>query len=120
MKKKMELDEPAKLLRNLRKFQRNVRKFWRNIRKFQTFLEVPEKCSEVPDFPDFFTKSKHKIIYFKMLLKFPCMKLMMTKMKSMRINLMMKKLKNQSKENKMYHIQECTKAFNATILSITY
>src|SRR6266540_3372345 len=106
MKKKMELDEPAKLLRNLRKFRRNVR-------KFRTFPEVP-------DFPDSFAKSKHKIIYFKVLLKFPCMKLMMTKMKSMRINLMMKKLKNQSKENKMYHIQECTKAFNATILLITY
>src|SRR6266498_313011 len=113
MKKKMKLDKPAKLLCNLRKFRRNVRKFW-------TFPEVLKKCPEVPDFPDFFAKSKHKIVYFKMLLKFPCMKLMMTKMKSMRINLMMKKLKNQSKENKMYHIQECTKAFNATILSITY
>src|SRR6266508_6310082 len=113
MKKKMEIDEPAKLLRNLRKFRRNVR-------KFRTFPEVPEKCPEVPDIPDSFTKIKDKIVYFKMLLKFPCMKSIMTNMKIMRSNLMMKKFKKQSKDNKMYLIQECTKAFNATIRSTTY
>src|SRR6266540_5927549 len=106
MKKKVERGGQAQFLRNLWKFRRNLRKF--------------QKSPEVSDIPDFFAKNKLKIIYFKMLIKPPCIISMMIKMKSMRSNLMMKKLKNQSKDNKMYLIQECTKAFNATIQSTTY
>src|SRR6266542_1738836 len=99
MKKKVEQGGQAQFLRNLRKFR---------------------KSPKVSDIPDFFAKNKLKIIYFKMLIMPPCIRSMMIKMKSTRSNLMMKKLKNQSKDNKMYLIQECAKAFNATIRSTTY
>ena len=82
--------------------------------------EVPDIWPEVPDIPDFFTKSKLKINYFKTLLMILSTGSMMIKMKALKINCMKKKAKNQSKDNNFYHIQECTKAFNATILSITY
>src|SRR6266508_1480192 len=82
--------------------------------------EVPEKVPEVPDIPDVFAKSKLKINYFKKLLQLLSTGSMAIKMKASKINCMKNKTKNQSKDNNFYHIQESTKAFNATIRSTTY
>src|SRR5438105_15241924 len=117
MKKKVEQGGHAQFLRNLRKFWRNLQKFRR---KFRTCREVSDIWPEVPDIPDFFAKSKLKINYFKTLLMILSTGSMMIKMKALKINCMKKKAKNQSKDNNFYHIQECTKAFNATIRSTTY
>src|SRR5438105_4045950 len=113
MKKKMEQGGHAQFLRNLRKFRRNLR-------KFRTCPEVSDIWPEVSDIPDVFAKSKLKINYFKKLLQPLFMGSMTIKMKASKINCMKKKTKNQSKDNNFYHIQECTKAFNATIQSTIY
>src|SRR6266540_1849955 len=94
--------------------------FLHNLRKFRTCPEVSDIWPEVSDIPDFFTKSKLKINYFKTLLMILSTESMMIKMKAWKINCMKKKTKNQSKDNNFYHIREYTKAFNATILSTTY
>src|SRR5438128_2487964 len=81
--------------------------------------EVPEKWPDVPDIPENYIKSKLKIKSFEMLVQFLSRELMMIKVKTMKINCMKKKTKNQLKDNNSYHIQECIKVFNATIRSIT-
>src|SRR5947207_8026159 len=110
MKKKVEQGGHAQFLRNLRKFRR----------KFRTCPEVPDIWPEVPNIPNVFAKSKLKINYFKKLLQLLSTGSMTIKMKASKINCMKNKIKNQSKDNNFYHIQEYTKAFNVTIRSTTY
>src|SRR6266540_4312537 len=101
----MEQSGQVQFLRILRKFQRNGRKF--------------RTCPKVPDIPENHVKSKLKIKSFEMLVQFLSRELMMIKMKTMKINCMKKKTKNQFKDNNPYQTQEYIKVFNATIRSTT-
>ncbi len=89
-------------------------------------MEVPEKWSEVPDIyaevPHIsgkLLKVKIKIKFFEILLQYLSRELMMMKIKTLEVNRMKKKMKLQFNVNNYFHTQECTKAFNATIRSIT-